>query len=339
MNQRSRPESYVPPYPAYQADQPASRPDVVLAIFGVQARENGDHAALTTTIAQLLERDAPGKPLHYDQSQHVDSQGAVNAVLMPYWATVRDQSDFWEREEVAAFVATPQSGPVGWWCESFFAPTTSLDANYAIADVKYGIGRHSRTRVEKYHAYMGSMRDRVPDYLAGKADADSRPLQRLDSLPESLGRTLVLSRLPHNLCYIRSGFAWKDAAPDEQAVFMREMMPVYAEGANYLRDNPLEANCISMRQADEVHENFDNGVQSNAIGWFLTLRDLERWVREHTRHHAIMKAIMDYMSAFNFQPKLNLGHEVIVVPEGQLKCIYANCHPQTGFLPYFLADS
>jgi hypothetical protein len=35
--------------------------------------------------------------------------------------------------------------------------------------------------------------------------------------------------------------------------------------------------------------------------------------------------------------RLNLGHEVIVVPEGQARLEYANCHPQTGFLPFFPA--
>lgn len=335
MNQRSKPESYVPPYPAFQAHPPANMPDVVLALFAMQAREGADGSATLAAIEALLAKDAPGKPLHFDKCTFVDTSGALNVIAMPYWAKAEDQAAFWARDDVSRFAEAPMTGPVGWWCESFHAPTTSLDGNYAIADVKYGIGRHSETKEEKYHAYMGSMRDRVPDYLSGKADAEASALTRLAAAPDTLGNTIVLENLPHNLCFIRSGFAWKAATPDEQAVFMRDMMPVYSEGADYLRDNPTETNCISMRQTDEVHDDFDNGVQSNAIGWFLTLRDLERWVREHPRHLAIMRTIMDYMAAFNFQPKLNLGHEVIVVPAGQLKCIYANCHAETGFLPYF----
>lgn len=335
MNVRSKQADYQPPYPAYSGHQPADRPDVVLAIFAVQRRKGADAGQLESAIQQLLEMAGEGKPLHFDRSRFTDVQGAENLLFMPYWATKQDQAAFWARSDVATFVDRAVSGDVGWWVESFHAPTTSLDANYAITEVKYGIGRHSDIKVEQYHAYMGSMRDRVPDYLRGTADAEPGRIERLAVPSESLGKTIRLADLPEKLCFIRSGFAWKDALPEEQVAYMRDMLPVYEEGAKYLRDNPLESNCISMRMTEELNESFDNGVQSNAIGWFLTLRDLERWVRDHPKHLAIMKTIMDYMAKFDFKPKLNLGHEVIVVPRGQLTCIYANCHNETGFLPYF----
>ncbi len=337
MRMRSRHSDYQPPYPAYQGYQSVDKPDVVLALFAAQVRsKDADDGSIATAITQLLiEGPEGGGPLHVDKSRFVDAQGAENLIFMPYWATKEDQAAFWRRADVIAFVEEEISGDAGWWVESFYARTTSLDASYAIRDVRYGIGRHSDIQVQQYHAYMGSMRDRVPDYLQGKADAEARQLQRLPTLSRSLGRTIRLSELPDKLCFIRGGFAWKDALPEEQAAYMRDMLPVYEEGANYLRDNPIASNCISMRMTEELNEAFDTGVQSNAIGWFLSLNDLERWVRFHPRHLAIMKTIMDYMARFNFKPKLNLGHEVIVVPGGQLTCIYANCHDQTGFLPYF----
>jgi len=336
MTERSKPADYQPPYPAYSRRPSPDMPDVVLALFAVQVhRGDADGKGVESAIQQLLNREAEGRPLHVDKSRFVDAQGAENVIFMPYWATKDVQALFWKRSDVVAFVQAPMSGGVGWWVESFHAPATSLDANYAISDVRYGIGRHSEMEVEQYHAYMGSMRDRVPDYLHGKADAQPGQLQLLDNPPQSIGATIRLSSLPDKLCFIRSGFAWKDALAEEQEAYMRDMLPVYEEGANYLRDNPLESNCISMRMTDELNEEFDTGVQSNSIGWFLSLKDLERWVRSHPRHLAIMKTIMGYMARFNFKPKLNLGHEVIVVPQGQLTCIYANCHAQTGFLPYF----
>ncbi|HCF0993065.1 TPA: phenylacetaldoxime dehydratase family protein [Pseudomonas aeruginosa] len=336
MTNRSKPADYQPPYPAYSGHQSADRPEVVLALFGVQLHYRGaDGDDIESTINQLLVEGREGRPLHFDKSTFIDAQGSENIVFIPYWATKEDQVAFWERSDVSTFIQTPVDGQAGWWLESFHAPTTSLDANYAISDIKYGIGRHSDLEVEQYHAYMGSMRDRVPDYLQGKADAEPGQLQRLTPPRRSRGATLRVSALPDKLCFIRSGFAWKDALPEEQEAYMRDMLPVYQEGANYLRDNPLESNCISMRMTDELNEGFDTGVQSNAIGWFLSLKDLERWVRSHPRHLAIMKTIMEYMANFDFKPKLNLGHEVIVVPKENLTCIYANCHEQTGFLPYF----
>jgi aldoxime dehydratase len=336
MTRCSKPANYVPPYPAYQVQDNPKRPDIVLGMIAVQARNGSDTRPMKRSIRQLLLADGAGRPLHFDQSSHTDSNGAFNHIFMPYWARAEDQSAFWARKDVADFCTVGVTGDVGWWSESFFAPTTSLDGNYAICDVKYGIGRHSEMKVEQYHGYMGSMRDRVPDYLSGKADGAVSQLLPLDPAPDTLSKTVRINELPHNLCFIRSGFAWKDATPEEQAVFERDMMPVYQDGADYLRDSALESNCISMRKTDEIHDDADNGVQSNAIGWFLGLGDLERWTREHPRHLAIMKTIMGYMAQFNFEPKLNLGHEVVVIPKGQLSCLYANCHPQTGFLPYFL---
>lgn len=335
MTRRSRPESYVPPYPAFQADPPESSKDVALAVMAVQTRAGGDGSSLCRELVELLDRDAPGKPLHFDRSLYHDRIYSVDSIFIPYWASSLDQAAFWQRSDVVEFVSLPRSGDVGWWSESFSAPATSLDANYSIPEIRYGIGRHSKIREEKFHAYMGSMRDRVSDFLEGRADAPFRRLSRLPDPPNSLGRTLVIKDLPHNICFIRSGFGWRMASPDEQSVFIRDMLPVYTEGTEYLRDNPLESNCISMRQTEEVHGSFDNGIQSNAIAWFMTLRDLERWVKDHPRHQAIMKSIIGYMAAFNFQPKLNLGHEVIVVPSGRIECKYANCHEETGFLPYF----
>lgn len=336
MTERSKPANYQPPYAAYSRRPSADAPDVVLALFAVQVRRGEANGNSTeAAIKQMLMSEAAGRPLHVDKSRFMDAQGAENVVFMPYWATKEDQSAFWERADVVEFVQTPMAGNVGWWAESLHAPATSLDANYAISDIRYGIGRHSEMEVEQFHAYMGSMRDRVPDYLHGKADAQPGQLKLLEPAPQSSGTTVRLTSLPDKLCFIRSGFAWKDALPEEQEAYMRDMLPVYLEGAHYLRDNPIESNCISMRTTEELNEEFDTGVQSNAIGWFLSLKDLERWVRSHPRHLAIMKTIMEYMAKFDFKPKLNLGHEVIVVPKDQLTCIYANCHNKTGFLPYF----
>ena len=334
MTQRSKPDSYTPPYPAFQAHQPADRPDVVMAMFGVQAAPGANGAAQLLALLGQCAADADGQPLHVEQGWHIDAAGYRNDVLMPYWARAEDMAAFFARADVAALFDTALHGDIGFWRESLAAPTTSLDANNARAHVRYGIGRYSTYTEQKYHAYMGSMRDRVPDYLAGAADGAQQQIARQDP-PDSFGAVLAIRDLPRNLCFIRGAFAWKDAAPDEQQVYMEKMWPVYKEGAEYLRDNPLESNCISMRMIEEVQLGYDNGVQSEVLGWFLTLADLERWTRYHPRHLAIMNTIMGYMKEFDFKPNLQLGHEVIVVPEGRAEMRYNNCHPGTGFLPFF----
>lgn len=335
--QRSQPETYRPPYPAYQAHPPPDRPDYVAGLIIVQARNGADASALLAQVRAMLSFQDAGRPEHFEQADYVDATGAACAILLPYWKTVDDQRAFLERGDFLKLVATPLAGDVGMGVECFNAPTMRLDGNYAIRNVEYGIGRYSEVKEEQYHAYMGSMRDRVPGFLSGESDAGPAPLRQHGEDVQTLGRALTITDLPDNLCYIRSGFAWKNATQEEQTVYMRDMMPVYREGAEYLRDNPEESNCISMRMAETVELDFDSGVQSNAIGWFLTLKDLERWVRTHPRHLAIMRTIMDYMQRFDFKPKLNLGHEVVVIPGGRISAWYNNCHGSTGFLRFFKA--
>jgi aldoxime dehydratase len=333
---RSRPDSYKPPYPAYQAHQPETHKIFVMAMFGVQAAPGANGSTLVHGFLGLCAANAPGKPLHTETAWHKDIAGYRNDVLMPYWRTPEDMAAFWARGDVAAFLAADLPASVGWWREALSAATTSLDGNYAIPHARYGISRYSEMKEEQFHGYMGSMRDRVPDYLAGKADGKQNRLTP-QTVTDSQAKRLKVTGLPHNLCFIRGAFAWNEADSEEQTAFMKDMMPVYAEGSVWLAENPIESNCISMRMVEEIHLGFDNGVQSEVLGWFLTLADLEGWTREHPRHLAIMRTIMGYMQRFNFKPKLNLGHEVIVVPEGQLEAEYRNCHAQTGFLPFFPA--
>lgn len=334
---RSKPDSYQPPYPAFQQDQSPDQPDFVMAMLGVQANVESPPPALVAELLALCRQQGTGSPAHVEAVSHVDAHGYRNDVFLPYWKTMGQMAAFFTRVDVAEFLMQPLDGETGLWAERLAAPTTSLDANNARPDVQYGIARYSLPREEQYHAYMGSMRDRVPDYLAGKANGDDAKLA-LQGDVESKGRVLAITDLPHNLCFIRGAFAWQDAGEEEQAAFMNRMMPVYREGAEYLRDNPVESGCISMRMADTVPMDEDSGLQSEILGWFIRLEALERWTRHHPRHLAIMKTIYGYMEEFSFKPKLHLGHEVVVIPHGQAQMLYNNCHPQTGFLPFFPAD-
>ncbi|HEX7752121.1 MAG TPA: hypothetical protein VF440_06930 [Novosphingobium sp.] len=48
-----------------------------------------------------------------------------------------------------------------------------------------------------------------------------------------------------------------------------------------------------------------------------------------------MRTIMSCMERFDLQPKLNLGHRVIVAPKGGVRAWYNICHGDTAFLPFF----
>lgn len=335
---RSRPDSFQAPYPAFQSHFPPDQPDFVMAMIGVQSAPGADGRALRQRLCGLFSADAAGKPQHLEHAEHTDAFGYRNEVILLYWRTRADQAAFWARADIAGWMAEPLTGPVGWWRESLVAPITALDGNYATGDARYGAGRHVEQKPEQFHSYYGSMRDRVPDYLAGKADGASGTLVA-STLADSFGKRLRITDLPDQLCFIRGGFGWDKARPDEQQSFIEDMLPVFKRGADYLRDNPEESRCISMRFLDEVDTGLDNGVQVEINGWFLTLKDLEQWTHHHPTHQAIFQGVFVYMRKFNFEPLLNLGHEVAVVPAGGLVAEYANCHPRTGFLRFFPAQA
>jgi hypothetical protein len=331
--QRSRPDDFVPPYPAYTSQYPHDQPEFVMAQIGVQSPGAGDGEALYGHIMELARTPAAGRPQHVERCRHVDRQGYVNQVALAYWKRAGDMRAFWERADVRAWLDEPPAGPAGWWRECVRAPVGSLDANYSIAQATWGSGRHVRQIEEQFHGYYGSMRDRTPDYLAAKADAEPGQIAHRGD-PDSFGRRLRV-QTPDKLCFIRGAFGWDQARPEEQEAFMADMYPVYKAGADYLRDNPLETNCISARLLEHVASEDSSFVQSDTIAWFLTLKDLERWTHHHRTHAAIYGGVFKLMNRFEYRMRLNLGHEVAVVPQGQAVLEYANCHPRTGFLPFF----
>ncbi len=342
MNQRSRPDDYEAPYPAYSAVFTADTQEYSMALFGLQLHDTAAQTAaqaeaLRDGFVALCERDGDGRPLHVESGrQDCDEQGSGNEVVIPYWRDAADQQAFWARDDVQALLDQPPPAAVGWWREAVAGRTSAVDANYSLENVRYGIARHTEREPEQFHAYFGSMRDRVPDFLAGRADGAPGQIDVARREPAStLGQRLKISGFPEKLCVIRGGFGWDQATPKEQEAFKDEMLPVFKAGADYLRDHREDSNCISLRFIREHETGLDSGVQVEVLGWFLTLADLERWTRSHPTHLAIYQGVLKYMAKFQFEPKLNLGHEVAVVDASGIEAEYCNCHAMTGFLPFF----
>ena len=334
---RRQADDFSPPYVMYTSTRPAS--DIyAISLIGVQSAAEEDASSKVEEIHAMLRADAPGKPLHVERSWNVDPQGYRNDILMPYWADDHAMKLFMAREDVVAWRNTPCHGPIGWWRESMYGPMSSVDSTYTMSDTSHGISRYAPITPMQFHGYMGSMRDRVPDFLSGKADGAEGQIVRRTDQPDSRGRHLTITGLPHNLCFIRGPMGSSRAPAEEKQAFIEEIVPVFKDAANYLRDDPTGSNCISLRVAETIPTDFDSGVEGEIFGWFLTLQDLERFTEHHPKHLAILSRIGQFAARFNFQLRQNGGHEVLVVPQGQVECEYSNCHPETGFLPFFPAE-
>jgi hypothetical protein len=83
--QRSRPDDFVPPYPAYTSQYPPDQPEFVMAQIGVQSPEAGEGEALFGLIMELAHKPGAGRPQHIERCRHVDRQGYVNEVALAYW--------------------------------------------------------------------------------------------------------------------------------------------------------------------------------------------------------------------------------------------------------------
>jgi hypothetical protein len=103
----------------------------------------------------------------------------------------------------------------------------------------------------------------------------------------------------------------------------------------YLQAETVASGCLSARLVEDEQLIDDQQIQSETLAWFLSLKHLEDWTHTHPTHLAIFHGFLAHAQRFNFDIKVVLGHEVLVVPEGNLDAEYANCHPNTGLLGFF----
>lgn len=333
--QRSRPETFEPPYAAHTTIFPESWPDYASCLIGVQAEPGADPAPLQAKVEAAL-RSGP-EPLHVERSTETDARGFTNELYAAYWREPADVEAWRESESVRSVFEADLSGPLGLWRETIVAPISNVDPSGLRDRHEWGVGRHVRQVWERYHGYYGSMRDRMPAGHDSSIEGDDAPLRDPEPV-DSLGRRLIV-RGQHNLCYIRGVFGWRQAREDEAKVFVDEMLPIYERGAHFLRDNPVETGCVCARVVREVQTDHDTGIDIETIAWFTSLKALEKWTHKHPTHGAIFGKIIDIAGRFDFKLELNLGHEVVVVPEGGAQMEYNNCHPYTGFLPHFPSEA
>lgn len=332
---RSRDETYIPPHDAYTSIFPESWLDYAMTLTGVQIRSDARDEYTVPKLRALLAMESG--PLHTEEVESAPVNGYRELIFMSYWRDGEKQGAWLSNPEVESFFNVPMEGDIGVWRESILAPIANLDPSGFKSRHEWGVGRYVKQEWERYHAYYGSMRDRMPNGRKLSIEGECSSLKKGD-YKSSLKRVLKVDDLPNNLCFIRGIFGWKEADAHQREIFETEMLPVYYKGVEYLRDHPLESNCVSMRICSEVPTDTPNGLDADSLGWFTSLAELERWTHKHETHRAIYQKSAEIGAKFDFKVDLNLGHEVIVVPKGGCTTIYNNCHPGTGFLPYFPAS-
>ena len=328
---RSRPETFQPPYDAHTSIFPAEWCDYVMGQFAVQIAPGADGAEMGRALDEALAQ--PQRPLHVERVNSTDAKGYANEVRLAYWQNAGEYADWRANPTVAALLERPLDGPVGLWREVIVAPAGNVDPTGGAARHLWGVGRHLKQVWERYHGYYGSMRDRMPNGRLPEIEGAEFALQpRGDAA--SQGTRLTVD-LPHNLCFIRGTFGWRNCPPDARQSFIDELLPVYERGVLFLRDNPVEVSCISARLSRVVDGEPLTGLDGETLAWFTSLKSLEAWTHSHETHAAIFNKAREIALRYHFNANLDLGHEVVVVPGGGVDAEYNNCHPETGFLRFF----
>ncbi|MEO0997937.1 MAG: phenylacetaldoxime dehydratase family protein [Pseudomonadota bacterium] len=332
-NRHNMPDGFEAPVPAWAAVWPDDVDRLTTACFAVQG---GDTQALSAWAGQALAgADAPELR---EWAGFVDAAGVHNTVIIAYWRN--DGFARWAvRPDTLAWWARPErlAGPVGYWREVFHVPAERLETLHSTED-RHGVATLVDTLdgpVDE-HAYPGAARDRIPvsgseDLRGPPAPGPMLPAERSDD-----GRRTVVR--PHrNMCVIRSGQDWSHCGNEERDFYLGQVQPSLLTGMDFLRDNPAETRCLSMRLMRTIGPRGEPMEQTFGLGYALDVFAFEEWARSHPTHVRIFEQFMAHAGRFGEDMQLRLWHEVSVMTGHDAEFEYLNCHDKTGLLPYAAA--
>jgi len=333
--------SAVPPACPHHADVPwraarvpAGAGKVAHVIFGIQAASAEGAAPHRAQLARLFAADhGPGT---VESARYTDPQGWHCEVLLAYWLDAADYAAWSALPEVRGWwreLPTDAAASVGFWREAMVAPLTRFQYG-AGSDHLAGLVTLTGVEPSTKFGYWGGYRDRIPDSVTDKF------LSPLTEVPEPVLRATRGRRLrvttPDNLCYLREGQGWNEAGSEERAIWQAQMEPTVADWTATLRDEPRRTGCLSVRccREHEVASGEPLERQFQAV-FALSLHHVERAARTTPTHLAVKDTFTRMHAEAQFEPRMHVWVEMLILKAGDLVADYVNCHPHTGLLPYF----
>lgn len=314
--------------PAHQVHWPDGVDTVVLAQFGVQGPTREDVRAAVGRVVELTA--LPHGPAKVERGWHLDAAGVVNEVVIGYWTDPAEHTAWWESAAVSDWWRdVPGSGPLGHWVETLTSPTGRHETMYSAPSTAGPAELGQPMDQTDLHDYPFAAVDRIPD-----SGHDAFAAQDVAFEASTVDSRVTVTRVPGNLCLIRTAQDWSQAPAEQVATYREKVEPGFRAGAEYLRDNPVDSGCLSARLLCDVEvASGEELPASNVVAWFDSIADLLRWAHHHPTHHRILG---DFWTAlvepYNVDLRLLLWHEVHVVRADALVMSYVNCHPGTGVL-------
>ena len=277
-----------------------------------------------------VSRFAPGA---FDHSRFFDGQGFINHVWVCYWTSrerfegwrhSRTYTDFWDTKERTA-------EDFGYWREEMSIPIDRQEAVY-FGDYIVGIASCESVNLVKSFSsgYYGSMRDRIP---SGKIDGPDEPLAA--PILHDSAHARIQVHPDEFVAMIRSGQYWKHCHGEQREHYFDQLQPAVNTGMDFLRDNPVETGCCSVRYMQNCDVSGKLAEEGTALAYFKTIDNMETWAKSHTSHEKIYVVAKQQLMKKDFIRQLRTYHEVAVLPDYGQFFEYCNCQPMTGLLPYF----
>ena len=321
-----------PPVPAWAADGSDGVTRLTSAYFGIQGEET---EAWIEWRQRALTADAKHAPMQLERARFVDASGVANTVDIAYWKNDSFEQ-WWSEPGVSSWWSDTKRSEEGsgYWREVSHVTPDRIETLHSSPNahgIAYLAGELEGPVQE--HAYPGAARDRIPvsgsDSLRGVAPIGEASISVTRS--EDGKRVAVVS--PKNMCIIRSGQDWGHCSGEEAEFYKTKVEPSLRAGMDFLRDNPDEARCLSMRLMRCVDG--DNDLpQTFGLGYGLDIYAFEDWAKSHPTHLEIFGTFMSHAEKFGESMQLRLWHEVSVISTDAVDFEYIACHPKTGLLAH-----
>jgi aldoxime dehydratase len=278
----------------------------------------------------------PNGPTVYDHAWFVDQNGLYTHIVASYWLDRARRNDWIRDPAVTEWWDDPArvSEPNGYFRESLTVPVERQETLYW-RDYPAGFSRSPDVGIypTPYCGYYGAMRDRIP--LAAVDSLNSTIPQLPDPIQRDTRQVRWRIETPANLCVIRSGASWAKCDSEQTEDYMKLLRAPLDRGMAYLQERPTSTGCCSLRFQQTCDAAGIPALETHALGYFLSLKDMEEWSEHHASHEAIFAAAMQYYRKFGKANQLRTWHEVFVLPEEGQTFEYLNCQAGTGLLNYF----
>ncbi len=321
-------------FPGRMVEVPHEVTHLVFGIFGVQSRQPSANGMFIDALRAHCRR--PSGPTLIERAHYVDPQGYACDVLLAYWLD-REAYQAWMTQPAIAdwWTGLPRdpSSDVGYWREVLMTPKERFEFAGG-NDHKAASARFLPLVPTRKVGYWGAYRDRLPASAYDHFDSPSAALPA-PRLRETRGKRLRVE-VPENICFIREGQGWSACGPEERTIWSDKMEWVVSQWIAFLRENSLQTGCISMRDCRKQQVTTGAELeQRSQLGFLLSLGHIKHAARTQPTHLAVRNLLIQIYKDAPFTPQLHLWVEVHILPKGALETEYLNCHPHTGFLPYF----